>query len=334
MDSKPRGDPLGTRSVETERRPYGDAQLTGPDTTSVLVRRISQLLAQLDHPPSQDPIEIRAEVKRLVAVLRGVRRLGPARLGGITGAKAARERILTYLKLFVGEAIDGEELQVVSGIQEFARRVRELRVQYGYNISTGVSSERLKPNQYVLESATPDGQAAEKWQTANSVRRGHGGAKDRILAFLKENVGRPVTGEQLAYVAKTRETGRRIRELRTELGYRVVTRFTGRPDLPGGVYVLESLDQLPVHDRRIPPDVYDGVLRRDNNRCRKCAWSVEQRRPGERRQFLEVHHIEHHGQGGANNEDNLITLCNVDHDDVHRRGLIGDDFFGWLNAVR
>jgi hypothetical protein len=308
--------------------------LAGSDTTSVLIRRITQLLAGLDHPPSRDPEEIRAEVRRLAAVLKGVRRLGRVRLSGITDAKSARERILTYVQLFVGEAVDGEELQVVSGIQEFARRVRELRVQFGYNISTGVSSEHLKPDQYLLESASPDGQAAEKWETANRVRRERGSARDRILAFLKENVGRPVTGEQLAYVARAREMGRRVRELRTELGYRVVTRFSGRPDLPTGVYVLESLDQLPAHDRRIPPHVYDRVLRRDDNRCRRCGWSVSERRTGERRQFLEVHHIEHHGHGGTNNAENLVTLCNVDHDEVHGFGLTGGDFLTWVAAGR
>ncbi len=258
------------------------------------------------------------------------RRLGRVRLMRVTSANAARARILAYMKLFVGEVIEGKELQVVSGIQEFARRVRELRVEHGYNISTGTSREDLKPDQYVLESPAPDKDAARKWQIANTIRRQGGSAKNRILAFLRASVGKPVTGEQLAYVADVREVGRRTRELRTEDGYRVATRFTGRPDLPGSVYVLESEDQLPAHDRHIPASVHDEVFRRDKNRCRKCVWSVEERRPGERRQFLEVHHIEHHKAGGVNNEENLILLCNVHHDEAHKLDLTGRKFFDWL----
>ncbi len=298
--------------------------------TSALLRRIGRLLEELDRPLSRNPREVRDEVRSLVEVLKSTRRLGRIRLGGITNARAARDRILAYMKLFVGEVMEGEELQVVAGIQEFARRIRELRVEHGYNISTGTSREDLRPDQYVLENAEPDKQAARKWTLANSIRRRGGSARDRILTFLRENVSQPITGEQLAYVARVREVGRRTRELRTEYGYRVVTRFSGRPDLAGGVYVLESLDQLPPHDRHIPDATYDQVLRRDGSRCRKCRWSVEMRRTEERRQFLEVHHIEHHESGGPNNPANLTTLCNVHHDEVHRLGVSGKDFFRWL----
>jgi hypothetical protein len=300
-----------------------------PETTA-LVQRITELLRELERPPERDPSEIRRDVLRLAEAVQHIRRLGRVRMVNVTSAKAASKRILAYMRLFVGEVIQGKELQVVSGIQEFARRVRELRVQQGYNISTGNSREDLRPDQYVLESPDPDTDAARKWQTANTIRRQGGSARDRILTFLRTNVRTPVTGEQLAYVANVGEVGRRTRELRTEYGYRVATRFTGRPDLPGGVYILESEDQLPPHDRHIPDAIYDEVLKRDGYRCCKCRWSLQQRRPEEKRQFLEVHHIEHHRAGGPNNLENLITLCNVDHDEVHRLDLSGQAFFEWL----
>lgn len=300
-------------------------------TTAAIVRRITRLLAELDRPVRDSPTGIREEVKALARIMRETRRLGPVRLAGATSARSARERILAYLKLFVGDVIDGDELQVVSGIQEFARRVRELRVQYGYNISTGSSREDIRPDQYVLEGVDRDEEAATKWRTANVIRKQGGSSRDRVLRFLTENLGKPVTGEQLAYVANVREVGRRTRELRTEYGYRVATRFTGRPDLAGDLYVLETAEQLPQHDRHIPDVIYDEVLKRDNYRCRKCGWFVQYRRREERRQFLEVHHVEHHRAGGSNNLENLITMCNVHHDEVHRLGISGDDFFKWLD---
>ena len=37
------------------------------------------------------------------------------------------------------------------------------------------------------------------------------------------------------------------------------------------------------------------------------------------RKFLELHHIKRHKDGGENTADNLITLCNVCHDNKHKR---------------
>lgn len=303
----------------------------GPsDVSKALVGRLHALLADIPTAPPVKKGEIRDEVKRLAAVMTGLRDLAKTRLRSLDARDAATERILAYLKLFVGEVIDDVELQVVGGIQEFARRIRELRVQFGYRIATGVSRDDLRPNQYVLESAEPNEEEAEKWRTANKIRRQGGGSRDRALALLKAYVGRQVTGEQIAYVAGKREAMRRVRELRREYGWRVVSRNTGRPDLRPGTYILETLDQLEEHDRHIPDSVYDGVLERDKNRCRKCGWSVEQRSPAGKRQFLEVHHIIYHHKGGKNEPDNLVTLCNVHHDDVHRSKIAGKDLLDWL----
>lgn len=259
-----------------------------------------------------------------------LRALAKMRLGRLTTTSAARDRILAYLKLFSGEIIDGAELQIVGGIQEFARRIRELRVQFGYNVSTGYSREDLRPDQYVLESTVPDKEAAKKWGTVNRIKRQGGNARNRALALLKAYVGSPITGEQLAYVSGIRETARRIRELRRELGWRIVTKQTGRPDLPAGVYVLESEQQLPEHDRSIPDLVYDQVLDRDAYKCRRCGWSQSDRNPAGKRQFLEVHHVVYHHLGGGHEPENLVTLCNVDHDEVHRRKIMGQELIAWL----
>lgn len=47
----------------------------------------------------------------------------------------------------------------------------------------------------------------------------------------------------------------------------LLTRQTGRIDLAIGVYVLESLRQLPAHDRSIPDDIRVEVLVRDEYQC-------------------------------------------------------------------
>ena len=260
-----------------------------------------------------------------------LRRLARLRLTALTPSTSAPDRILAYLKLFVGEALDGKELAVVSGIQEYARRVRELRVQFGYKISTGTTTDDLRPDQYRLDSINPDADAADKWKLMNEIRRRKGlSGMDRALALLKAYVGKPVTGDEIKYVAKIRSAERRVRQLRTEFGWRVVTRQTGRPDLPKDAYVLESDQQLPEHDRSIPDAIYDQVLERDGYKCRYCGWSITTRNPAGRRQFLEVHHVVYHHLGGGHEPENLVTLCNVHHDEVHRDKIMGDALLAWL----
>src|SRR5690606_15138753 len=102
----------------------------------------------------------------------------------------------------------------------------------------------------------PDTDAARRWHVANRIRKLNVGVRERVLAYLRENVGHPVFGEELAYVAKQAgDWPRRTRELRTEFGWPVATKTSGRPDLSIGVYVLEEDRQAPEHDRHIPDAV-------------------------------------------------------------------------------
>jgi hypothetical protein len=49
--------------------------------------------------------------------------------------------------------IEGHELMVISGIGEYARRIRELRVEHGWPIISGVAPKDIKPDP---ESAQDD----------------------------------------------------------------------------------------------------------------------------------------------------------------------------------
>jgi hypothetical protein len=277
--------------------------------------------------------ELRPKVLALIPIFHGLRNLGKALIPA-RYASAARDRILYYFRQYAGTIINGDELLVVSGIQEYARRLRELRVQFGWTIVSGVTIKEMveveadevpdnlkamRPNEYVLLSAVEDRDAAHRWHVANAIRKEPGSVKGKILKFLRANVGRGVTNEELRYVAGDKtEWARRVRELRTEHGWPIATKTTGRPDLGVGVYVLEADRQSPEHDRSIPDDVRREVLRRDGYKCRSCGWSHDEWNRSDPR-HLELHHIEHHVKGGANVEENLKTLCTVCHDKVHRK---------------
>lgn len=275
---------------------------------------------------------LREKVIALIPALNRMKDLG-ASLIPKEIASNAQDRIREYFLEYPFTIIAGQELEVVSGISEYARRVRELRVEMGWSIASGqtakemnkaeeldiegVDLESMKRDEYILTSTEQDKEAAYRWKVANRIRRGSGSVREKILAYLREHVGSPVTGEELRYVAKGRtEWARRCRELRTEYGWPVLTANNGRPDLPPGVYVLEEDRQAPEHDRTIKDSTRGEVLRRDGNKCTKCGWTHENYNRSDPR-HLELHHVKHHAMKGENTKDNLITLCTVCHDVVH-----------------
>lgn len=248
-------------------------------------------------------------------------------------ANAARDRVLYYFRRYPQIVISGKELLVVSGISEWARRLRELRVQFGWSIISGKTAKemakedefplpgvdvlRMKPDDYILLNEAQDREAAFRWNTANAIRRKKASIRDRILEFMLKNVGKQISGEELRYLAGNKtEWARRVRELRTEHGWQIMTKTTGMPDLPIGVYVLASDRQAPEHDRIIPDPVRREVLQRDEYKCQNCGWNHQKWNLSDPR-HLEAHHNNPHADGGDNTPDNLITLCNVCHDRVH-----------------
>lgn len=281
-----------------------------------------------------DSLTLREKVKRLAELTYKNRCLNVSVMvqAGYPSTPALA-RIRLYFEHHVTEVLEGSELEVVSGISEYARRIRQLRVEEGLRILTGASPDKqfsdldLKADQYILVTTTTDTDAARRWHIANRIRRSGGSTTSRILAFLRENVGKVVTTEELAYVAKNKkEFARRVRELRTEQGYSIATKVTGRPDLRVGEYILLSRDRIAEpHDRNIPIEVQRAVYDRDHNSCRACSWEISQWVPADPR-ILELHHLIAHAQGGANSVENLLVLCNRCHDEVHAGRLDLTDF--------
>lgn len=296
-----------------------------------MLSELQALLRDFELELGQD--SLRQKVRALIPARTKLANLGKSLVPEGTTI-SARERILRYLLKYPLTLIPRDELMVVAGIDEWARRVRELRVQGGWDIITGNTAKEMSregeqlpiptedlssagPYDYVLLSTVQDREAAHRWYTAMEIRNRSTSTRDKLLEYLRKHVGKTVSGEELRYVTKDRsEWARRVRELRSEHGWPVATRFSGRPDLPAGNYVLEEDRQSPEHDRKIPDAVRSAVLRRDDYHCRRCDWHHGLWNPSDPR-HLELHHIQAHVAGGENREDNLITLCTVCHDLWH-----------------
>lgn len=254
------------------------------------LRKQHALIANFEHKLLEN--SLREQVLTLVPANHLLRDLGSSLLNE-ENCNSARDRILAYLLKYPKTIIHGDELMVVAGISEYARRIRELRVQFGWSVLSGTtvkemieqeeitieelqitSTKCLKTDVYALMATDQDREAALRWNEANVLRRSKISTKDKILSYLRKNVGRPVTGEELRYLANdSKEWARRTRELRTEDGWPIVTKNSGRPELEVGAYLLEEDRQAEVHDRKIPDPVRASVLERDNHSCRNCHWS-------------------------------------------------------------
>jgi hypothetical protein len=64
----------------------------------------------------------------------------------------AKTKLLKHLLANIGRVIDSDELRDVAGSSEWARRIRELRDEQGYQIFTHSDRSDLKPGQYILVS--------------------------------------------------------------------------------------------------------------------------------------------------------------------------------------
>jgi hypothetical protein len=64
----------------------------------------------------------------------------------------ARDRIREFLIANVGKVVTTQKLRKVGGISEYARRIRELRDEEGYQIKSHVDRAELKPGEYILET--------------------------------------------------------------------------------------------------------------------------------------------------------------------------------------
>lgn len=254
--------------------------------------------------------ELRATLQSSEIELFGPKRKSRRGEGAIT-------HLRDYFLQHVGETIPGEVLREISGIQEWARRVRELRVEHGYEIS------ELGNSTYRLESPEPNLERAAQWRLANDIRTQGGSAIGRIEEFLSQSVGKVVSREQIDYVARIKEGSRRIRELRDEYGW-PINSHVDEPQLQPGQYRLVSAaleDRRDTAQRLYPEDLRHQVFSRDDFTCQRCRRDRSAAEAaGDSRFYLEVHHasaladeLSRLSLDELNSINNLVTLCHACH---------------------
>lgn len=139
------------------------------------------------------------------------------------------------------------------------------------------------------------------------------GARSRLRQHFLANVGKVLVSEDLQSVAGGKsEWARRIRELRNEEGYDIVT-HNDRSDLRPGQYVLVSEKPRPSFSRGISKETRAYVLDRNGFTCQMCGAVAGEPHPYDptRRTRLHLGHVIDKSIGGSDNASNLRAICSV-----------------------
>jgi hypothetical protein len=137
------------------------------------------------------------------------------------------------------------------------------------------------------------------------------GSKAKIRAYFLANLGKVIESRELqeasGYVA---EWARRVRELRDEEGYMILS-HKDRADLKPGQYLLETDTRRSVTPRSISKETRAFVLERDGYTCQMCGLAAGDLDPfhTDRRVKLTLGHIIDKSKGGQDTPDNLRAVC-------------------------
>jgi hypothetical protein len=139
------------------------------------------------------------------------------------------------------------------------------------------------------------------------------GARAKLRAHFLANIGRVMDSNELRAVSgNASEWARRVRELRTEEGYAILT-HNDRSELKPGEYLLLAPDPLPASERGISKETRAYVLDRDGYTCQMCGAVAGEPHPADptRKTRLQIGHIIDKSMGGGDDPPNLRAICSV-----------------------
>ncbi|MCX8506056.1 MAG: HNH endonuclease [Alphaproteobacteria bacterium] len=139
------------------------------------------------------------------------------------------------------------------------------------------------------------------------------GSRAKLRAYFLQNLGRVMDSNELRIAAgNITEWARRVRELRNEEGYQILT-HNDRSDLKPGEYVLISEKPVPAFQRNISKETRAFVLDRNGFTCQQCGAVAGEIHPYDpsRKTRLHIGHIIDKSAGGSDEPTNLRALCSI-----------------------
>ena len=145
------------------------------------------------------------------------------------------------------------------------------------------------------------------------VKKESKGARAKLRQYFLANIGRVMASDELRKASgNISEWARRIRELRTEEGYQILT-HNDRGDLTPGQYLLESKKPQPAFARAISKETRALVLDRNGFTCQMCGAVAGEPHPYDPRRKTRLHigHVIDKSMGGTDDLGNLRAICSV-----------------------
>lgn len=139
------------------------------------------------------------------------------------------------------------------------------------------------------------------------------GARANLRAHFLANIGRIMETDELREVAGgITEWARRVRELRSEEGFQILT-HNDQDDLKPGQYLLLDPVPKPAFERAISKETRAYVLDRNGFTCQMCGAVAGEPHPDDpsRRTRLHLGHIIDKSLGGSDDASNLRAICSL-----------------------
>ena len=137
------------------------------------------------------------------------------------------------------------------------------------------------------------------------------GSKARILDFILSHIGEVLESREIREASgNASEWGRRLRELRDEEGWQILS-HKDRADLKPGQYLLETKKRRPAFKRGISKELRARVLERNGFTCQMCGLAAGDPDPfnSTRTVRLTMGHILDKSKGGTDTFENLKAVC-------------------------
>jgi hypothetical protein len=162
------------------------------------------------------------------------------------------------------------------------------------------------------------------------------GSKQLILEFFLSNIGKVLESRDIQKASGGAvEWARRVRELRNEDGYQILS-HKDRADLKPNQYLMETIERVPAFARGISNQTRAWVLERNGYTCQMCGVAAGDPDPlgGNRTVRLTMGHIIDKSKGGDDSPQNLRAICTNCNEGLQNTALPKPDRIHLLAQIR
>jgi hypothetical protein len=162
------------------------------------------------------------------------------------------------------------------------------------------------------------------------------GSKQLILEVFLQNIGKVLESRDIQKASGGAvEWARRVRELRNEDGYQILS-HKDRANLKPNQYLMETIDRVPSFARGISKETRAWVLERNGYTCQMCGVAAGDTDPlgGNRTVRLTMGHIIDKSKRGDDTPQNLRAVCTNCNEGLQNTALPKPDRIHLLAQIR